>query len=411
MRMLRNALGRVLRNEKRAAWLCAPVRMAKRALGVRPARLVVPECRRILVIRPDEIGDVVLTSSFLRNLRLAAPSAKISAVVSTACRSLWEHCPYLNAVFSLPFAVRGSEDSGGRHDLGALMSAALRLKLTRMRTGFDLVLLPRADADWYGAEMAAHVLAGRGAVAMNSADFISWNFAPPQSPGLADFRYVCNKPQREPKANLEFLDWCGGVAGDDALEFWHSPKDTAFVETWLARLRRNDRHVVFHPPGSRSQLRRWPAGRSRELIEKLLTRTDFSVVVVGGRQDEWVLEELDCFRNHPRVSVALHAFTLPQLGALIRACGFFVGGDSGPMHIAAAVGARTIGIFGPGTPTRFGPCGPLTDVVSLRYDCTPEIRQTWDRCEVCVHDENRCLTELSADLVMDRFLALINRVE
>lgn len=408
-RLLTSTVNQLLANPSRAAWACAPVRMAKRALGMHRVRRAVQECRRILVIRPDEIGDVVLTSSFFRNLRLSAPGADITAVVNTSCRPLLERCPYVDAVYSLPFSALDRDDPRRQQYVVELMLSSVRLKRTHLRKGFDLVLLPRVDGDWYAAELAAHVVAGHGAVAMNSADFITWTFAPPASPGLADFRHVCHTPQSEPRSNLEFLERCGGAAGDDSLEFWNSPEDAAFVQEWLKRPGGGHRHVVYHPPGSRSRLRRWPAGRSREFIEKVLTATDFTVVVVGGPQDESVLAETASFQNEPRVRVALNVFTLPQLGSLIRACGYFVGGDAGPMHIAAAVGARTIGIFGPGSATRFQPRGPHAEMVSLHYECSPDVRKTWEPCcQSCVHEQNRCLSELSADLVLRRFLALAN---
>lgn len=390
-----------------ASWACAPGRMVKRVLGLRPVRQPLSTCRRVLVIRPDEIGDVVLTSSFLRNLRYAAPQAMIVAVVSRTCLPLLNHCPHIDKCFALPFSPPSADGRSRRLYMRELLKCALRLKLTKMLRGFDLVLLPRVDADLYGAELTAHVLAGGGAVLMNSAGFIRRDSAPPPDPRLSDFRHISHTPQSEPQANLEFLEWCGASTGADFLEFWNSAEDDAMVEAWLTANAPHRRHMVFHPPGSRSTLRRWPVGRCREFIQRVLAATDYTVVVVGGRHDEWVLEELKCFEKEPRVRIALHEFTLPQLGALIKLCGYFVGGDSGPMHISAAVGAKTLGIFGPGSEIRFQPYGRNAVVVSLRYHCSPDLRRTWQAgCQSCGYTENRCLTEISADRVVQQFLRM-----
>jgi ADP-heptose:LPS heptosyltransferase len=384
---------------RRARWF-APWRTAKRAFGWSPRRVGLDQCRRILVIRPDAIGDVVLTSPFFRGLRMAAPEAKITVLTNETCRPLLEHCPYIDEVHELPFKPIFES-----RDRARLVLAALRLKWSRMQRGVDLVLLPRADADWYSSELVAHLLAGPGAVFMNSAAFIEWTNNPPLSPGLADERHEVRTPQSDVLSNMELLAFCGGAASGGAdLEFWSGPKDKDFAKDWLAGGDAGRPKLVFHPPSGRSLLKRWPMGRSRECLNKLIGETDFEVIVIGGDQDRWVLDELTGVESS-RVRLAFDTFTLPQLGEMIRQCGYFVGGDSGPMHIAAAVGAKVVGIFGYASETRFRPWSDKAHVVSLRYPCTPDGRASFEaNCQSCIHPENRCLTELSADRVLEEVL-------
>jgi ADP-heptose:LPS heptosyltransferase len=141
-------------------------------------------------------------------------------------------------------------------------------------------------------------------------------------------------------------------------------------------------------------------GRSHEFILQLLADTDFEVIVIGGPGEEWVRNEISSI-NNPRIRFAFNAFNLTKLGAVIQQCGYFVGGDSGPMHIAAAVGAKVVGIFGYASETRFRPWSEKAEVVSLRYHCSPDQRGTYEaNCQKCIYPENRCLTELSVDKVM-----------
>lgn len=394
MRALKNAVLKRL-GSQRLAVCCAPLRMIRNLLGWRRVKPGLADCRRILVVRPDEIGDVVLTSPFFRNLRSSAPHAHITVATNETCRPLLENCPHVDEVYSLPF--KPSLEAAHR---ARLVIAAIKLKWSRLWRGFDLVLLPRVDADWYNAELAAHLLAGRGTVAMNTAGFISWSLRPPESLHLADARHVAETPQSDSRANLQFLHWCGGQVDVGVLEYWCTESDEQVVRKWLEDFPRSGSAIVFHPPGSHSALRRWASGRSRQLVQRLLDATDCSVIVVGGPIDAWLETEF-AGMEHPRLRVAAGRFTLPQLGCLIRQCGYFVGGDSGPMHIAAAVGARTVGIFGPGSEVRFKPWSDRSAVVSLRYDCSPDKKQTYEACcQQCIHPENRCLTELSADRVL-----------
>src|SRR5262249_45220100 len=132
----------------------APLRTLRQLWGWRPERIPLAKARNILVIRPDGIGDVVLTSPFLRELRRAAPRARIILLVKMGCRELVEHCPYADAVYSLDFEHRKR-----------LRWAAWCLRWGRMPwRGFDLVLLPRSDVDWFNSELVGHILAGRGAL-------------------------------------------------------------------------------------------------------------------------------------------------------------------------------------------------------------------------------------------------------
>lgn len=366
------------------------------------------KCKRILVIRPDEIGDVVMTSPFFRVLRRTAPGASITVLTNIACASLLQNCPYVDKCIGLPFTA--TKDARRR---GSVVFAAMCLKLRKMLGGFDIVLLPRVDEDWYCAELVGHLLAGRGSVLMNSGVFIKPSEpTPPPYLGLSDGKHEVLQVQSDVLSNLHFL-WMISKAEhavtDDQLEFWWSHRDEQEAQEWLKLNLPVGSTLVFHPPGSHSPLRKWPDGKSRRLVEEILARTDFSLVVVGGPQDKWLEREFSNFSN-PRVQLALIKFTLPQLGALIKQCGYFIGGDSGPMHIAAAVGAYTIGIFGPGCEQRFRPWSERSSVVSLRMHCAPDGQgSNIACCHSCVYSKNLCLFNITEEMVVKTLQEIVER--
>lgn len=393
---LKNKVASALGDSRKVKWL-APLRTMRSKFGRRRRPLPVNRCKKILVIRPDEIGDVVMTSPFFRGLREAAPQAKIIALTNPICKKLLDHCPFVDEVHSLPFRPTTEQ-----RVIGKVVAHALKLRWGRFFFGFDLVLLPRPDADWYGAELAAHVLAGRGAIATNSASFITWSKDPPRSPRLSEVCYKAHDPQSDVLTNLEFLKSFGVHAERNNLQVWWGTEDTKFAEKWLSTNMFAGPVMVFHPPGGNSVLRRWAPGRSREFVEKVLAEKKFSVVVIGGPVDEWARAEFSG-PLHPKLKLALSEFTLGQLCALIEKCGYFVGGDSGPMHIAAATRAKVVGLLGPGSETRFSPWSRNAKVVSLRYPCSPDRRQTFEACcQTCIFSENRCLSELSAAAVFEQ---------
>jgi heptosyltransferase-2 len=325
--------------------------------GRRPKRVPLAQARRILVVRPDEIGDVILTSPFFRELRRAAPEAHIVALVKSACFELVEHCPYVNEAQVLDF----------RLDVSLRVRAdALLMRFSRgCWRGFDLVLLPRWDHDYYDSELIAHLLAGRGAVVVHRDRIVSRDNWP--EPPFAVEAYCSPQVEHEAIHPLRMLKWCGTRGAEDVrLEIWLTERDRTFARGWLAnRFPAGSPIVVIHPSGGNSELKQWPLVRYVELINRLRQQHRFDFLVVGG-PDESFITEAFAGEACDRVAVAPGAFTLRQLAAVLERAQLFVGGDSGPMHLAAAVQTPiVIGVFGPTSERRFGPWGRDCRIVSL----------------------------------------------
>jgi ADP-heptose:LPS heptosyltransferase len=376
----------------------APFRTLRQSWGWRPVRIPLAEARSILVIRPDEIGDVVLSGPFLRELRRAAPRAHIALVVKTACLELVEHCPHVDAVHSLNFDGAGND----AHRL-RLRWAAWRLRWRRVpRRGFDLVLLPRWDVDWYDSELVGHLLAGRGALVVHRDKLVKRSFHLPPEPPFIFEAYSNPQIEHEALYALRFLRWCGATdASDSHLEVWLTDADRLFARAWLDQhLTRRAPLVVIHPSGGSSRLKQWPTANFGALLNKLLADTSCDFLIVGGKDEGWITREFASSASE-RAVLAVGQFTLRQLSAVLEQARLFVGGDSGPMHLAAAAETPVIGIFGATSELRFRPWGRHCRVVSQRYACSPDVLGTFeDRCSTCRFPEPRCLTELSVEAVI-----------
>jgi ADP-heptose:LPS heptosyltransferase len=106
--------------------------------------------------------------------------------------------------------------------------------------------------------------------------------------------------------------------------------------------------------GPNAPLKRWGADRFFEVAEYLMEKFSCSIMIVGDAQEKELCRNLG--RNLPQDRVALpDAPSLGLLAALLARCELVVGNDSGPMHLARAVGAKTVTIFGPVDPYVYGP--------------------------------------------------------
>lgn len=381
---------------RQARWL-APSRTLRQVHGWRPLRVDVSAAKAILVIRPDDIGDLVLTGPFLRALRASAPDAHISLLVKTALRDLVALCPHVDAVHGLGFGAATGAVSRLR-----LLVEARRLRGLLPSGGADLVLLPRSDVDWYDSALIGHLLAGDGAIVRNRDASGRPASAGPPDPAVAVEDFDNPVMEHEVLRSLRFLAWCGGPeTSDSRLEAWIGEADRAFARTWLARhFARPAPLLVMHPSGGRSRLKQWPIDRFKATLRDLKATTSFNILIIGGAGEGWMAE---AFVDEvcERCALGIGAFGLRQLWAVLEQSALFVGGDSGPMHMAAAAGTRVIGVFGPTSELRFRPWGPDCSVVSLRYPCTPDLDGSFeDRCKGCHFQEPLCLTQLPAERVV-----------
>lgn len=373
--------------------------MLRRVLRLRPRRIGLSQARRILVVRPDELGDVVLFSPFLRALRHAAPLARLTLLVKDDCRDLVEHCPYLDEIVSLPFGRGWGRD----HEI-RLRAAALRLRWQRRwGRGFDLALLPRRDSDWTGAELITHLLIGHGAILAHRETVVKNAAKASYASDLADYTFSNPTIEHETVHNLSFLRWSGATGEFDELpEVWLTESDRQFAKNWLVRrLPRDAPLIIIHPSGGRSPLKQWPRKNFAALCGALLRDNCCEILLLGGPDEPWVETLLADSAKETRAITAVGEFTLRQLAAVLAEASVFVGGDSGPLHLAAAAGTRVVGIFGSTSEARFRPCGTDVQIVTQRLPCSPDQSGTYEnRCQSCIYSEPRCLHELSVSTVL-----------
>jgi heptosyltransferase-2 len=366
-------LKRVLANP---AAMAAPIRKSRELLGWRPRKIPLGKARNILVIRPDEIGDVVLTGPFLRELRMSAPLAHITLVVKRLCQELVEHCPYVNEVYSLDFI-------SGRNNSRRLVATALRLRWCCLPLhGFDIVLLPRRGNDYYFSENVAYVLAGRGNILFNKE-----LRADPQCTVASLTEGGGNlEVEHELIYNLRFLRRCLEVpdASNTSLECWLTDEDRNFARATLSAAHR---YVAF-ATGATAPARQWPIERFVAVATQLRDLYGTVPVFLGAAGEPGFSEGVNLIGRT----------TLRQAAAVLEHCGLFVGNDSGPKHIAAAVGVPVVEISAfrvggdvhhPNSPARFHAWG-----VPYRLAQPPRGVGNLAIEEVAVNDVVRLCTEL-----------------
>jgi heptosyltransferase-2 len=153
----------------------------------------------------------------------------------------------------------------------------------------------------------------------------------------------------------------------------------------------DNRFMVLNPGGAFGGAKRWGADRFAECADKLAAEFDLEVVIIGSEAERPIAE--DVRSRMSRWAAVLNGKTdLDILMSVLAQSKLVITNDSGPMHLAAALGAPTVAIFGATDDTATGPWGPHTRVVREPVDCSPCMLR---ECPI----DHRCMTRVTADAV------------
>ena len=357
---------------------------------------------RILVRANNWIGDVVMISPAIRALRETFAHAEIAILARPwVCDALAAN-PYFDRL--IPYEVPGRHSG---------LAGRLRLALELRRRRFDLaVLFQKAfDAAFLAAAAGIPVRVGHET---DRRGFLLTDRVP-VGPWSAWRHHV--------DFFLEVAVACGCKPASCRPFFILADEDRSWAEAFLHEAagqlerggitripgaRRQPEHLVaIHAGGSKGP-RAWPAGRFAELAARLFELKGLVPLVVGDAGDLPAGTEI--VRAVPRALLAAGRTSVRQMGALIERCRLFVGSDSGPMHIAAALGVPTVGIFGPGMPEKTAPreAPGGFEAVSLRYPCSPCRQDFFHECDPAPSGKPYCLEEITVDRVASASLRLLS---
>lgn len=362
-------------------WLLfGPARLLGRAAKlVRPAASSTspnPEdIKRILVIQLDHLGDAVLSTGFLASLAAVYPAARLDVLAAPWNAAVFRMCPGVRRVRVLHrnrFAA-----GGGWNWIAALVRCAWHLRRCRYDVAIDVRgEFPHALLMWLAG--ARHRIGwncgGGGFLLTQSAAF--------------------HRGRHEVLSRLALLRLLVSATEDDvAPRIRPAAKAVASVQRRLNEVglpiaaatepdARSGPLVVMHV-GSGTQAKRWPAWHWRELLGRLIVTHNAQVVLVGVASEAHVSRQVLAGGALNNVVDWTGQLSLAELAALLARCDLFIGADSGPAHLAAAVGARTVAIFsGTNHPHQWAPWGRAVSLLCRPPACSPCHRQ---QCALADH--------------------------
>ncbi|HEV2581344.1 MAG TPA: glycosyltransferase family 9 protein [Ktedonobacteraceae bacterium] len=384
-----------------------------RAAARRARSAAVPASPRILLIRPDHLGDLVLTTPVLHALRQQLPDAHITMAVGPWSSEIVARHPDLDRVVVLPFPGFSRAPQKPLAPYTLLYNAARQLR----RGHYDLAVNLRPDFWWGAALLYLAAIPCRAGYAL-----------PPATPFLTH-ALPFTTPELASVSNLRLLSLdLRALGGKPLLEPWSpSVYPLLFRPTTEEQRQVNERLqqagidetipiIVIHP-GSGAAVKLWRSDGWARIAEQLPARLTFSpparIILTGSKSEQALLDETaQAMRpEQGQEPLILTSLSIGQLAALLGRAMLVLGVDNGPLHIAVAQGTPTLQIYGPTDPRIFGPwgnperhrvlasterCASCPAIPCGRLDFTPE--------ELPAHPCVRNLAELT---VMDAIQPLL----
>jgi lipopolysaccharide heptosyltransferase I len=336
---------------------------------------------RILVIRLGSIGDVVHALPALAEVKQAFPQAEVDWLVESRCRSILLGNPWLHELIEVDtHRWRRAWSPATVREIATLVS---RLRARRYDWAFDFQGLWKSAAFGYAAG-ARHLIG-----------FDKSHLKEPGCRVLYDVR-VAPPPQARHVIDLyqQLLTGVGIQASSRRFSLQTSRDDERYVEQQLAS--RGIVEFVAINPGGGWDTKNWAPANYALLHDRLCAATGLPAVLTWGPGEEPLIDKvLQCCAGTRPVTFPT---SLPQLVVLLRRARLFVGGDTGPLHLAAACGTPVVGIFGPTSPVRNGPFSKDDAVVFHTVPCGPCYKRT---CKVY---QNECLKRVQVDEVLEAAL-------
>jgi len=320
----------------------------------------IEEVRRVLVIKLRHHGDVLLSSPVFSVLKAHAPQLEIDALVYADTAEMLSLHPAIDQVHTIDRKWKRLGISG---QFKAEVALYRDLKVRR----YDLVI--HLTEHWRGAWLC-RLLRPRysvGPAVKGRSRRWKQSFTHLQSQPMNALRHTV-------EANLDALRRIGLQPAPDERRLTLVPGAAAenAVAAHLAGFGLAAGDFIHIHPASRWFFKCWSVERMAELISRLQAAGQVVVLTAAPSKDELtMLEAIQSRLAQPAFSLA-GQLSLKELAALSRAAKLFIGVDSAPMHIAAAVGTPVVALFGPSGDRQWGPWGvPNRVVTSTRHACRP----------------------------------------
>ncbi len=342
--------------------------------------------KNILIVRLSAMGDIVHVIPSVKNLRNEFPSAHIAWLVDDRFKDLVENIPEIDEVIIFP---RGQWQnylkSPQKYFFRMILEIRSFLKNLRNKK-YDIAL------DFHGnfkSGLLAYLSNARKRIGFSRGYCKEFNFI------FTNLR-VTPRQKRMHRIDkyLNLLHGLGINAQYQKPIFSIPDADRLYIDDFLYQNHLYQKPLTVIHPGTSlfGRYKRWPPKNYARLADRLIQELNCQVVFTWGTLEYSIVKEIISFMSC-RATIACKTSSVKQLIALLYHAYLFIGGDTGPTHIASSIGIPTVAIFGPKDPVIYAPYGENAVVVRRDIPCSP--------CKKRTCDHVTCISSVTMEDVFD----------
>jgi len=358
-------------------------------------RIDLKKIRRLLVIQVSGIGDMIFLLPLLKALKDSFTDAYLTFLGGgEGARQILSRTGLVDEI--IPYPEKGRE----RGVRKILLVNELR------KRKFDLVITSYVNSNYefalfsfftgaplrVGYEGKRRIWGGKGKGRL-------YNLVVELPSFLYEKHFV--------EINLDILSLLGMERREEYPSFHWEGEEVRFAEEFLKKggVEKGNFLVGIHPgSGEKMQYKRWPIEKFASLIDRLREQYKAKILVLGGREEREVVEDLRKLVKEP-ILTYIGEDELLKTMALIDRCSLFISNDTGLMHIASFLGIPTVAIFGPTSEVLSGPRGKNSVVIRKSLPCSPCYRFREVKCSHLA-----CLDSLTVEEVWTQVKEFIDRL-
>ncbi|MGA2774506.1 MAG: lipopolysaccharide heptosyltransferase II [Candidatus Omnitrophota bacterium] len=338
--------------------------------------------KRILIFNVNWLGDVLFSTAAIRNIRRNFSSSYIACVIPSRCYPVLKDNPHLDEIIIF--------DEKDRHK--SIFSRLDFIKILKAKK-FDTVFLLHRSLTRALICRLAGIPKRIGYYTKKRGFLLTKKITMPKINTLHRIDYYLN-----------IIEKAGLKVEDRYTEFFITHEDEESVDAFLKKnsIGKGDFIAVLNPGGNWGP-KRWPKEYWSELANMLSNGFKAKVILSGAQNDLNLANQIKMAMKE-RPIIACGVLNLKQLAALAKRAGLFITGDTGPLHIANAVGAkRIIALFGPTDPFLTGPF-PANNVIVIRKDVNCKIPCYQVNCK-----DNRCMKAITPKDVISEVNKILHK--
>lgn len=348
--------------------------------------------KKLLVIQLKSLGDVIFITPALKVIRNNLPAAQIYVLTKPRAKEILSNNPYVDAILTTDV------EHGGEVTLSNLVGLIHSIRQQRFDLIFDFT------GDFWFSSWLAYLAGAKYRVGSRFMRQIMKVFRLNSLGWLMTHEAPADVTKYPPQYFMDQLRYLGMNVKDSSLSLIIDEKEVNFIQNFLNNkgISPSDYVVLIHP-GAGWISKIWPSNNFSQLADYLIAHYQLSIVFTGIEEEQDLINFILYRMRYKSAAIAATSLRLNQFAALIARSQLVICSDTSALHLAVALGTRTVSLFGPTSAQQFVPRDDRHIAIQSPKDFSPcsffNRRGFKHKCPF--NSQAKCMKEIRVEVVIE----------